>query len=156
MEMHQKWMQLALAEAQKAADRGEVPIGAVVIHDDRLIARGHNLIETLQEPTAHAEIIALNAAANAQVSWRLEDATLYVTLEPCPMCMGALHLARISRLVFGAHDARLGACGSKVDLTQLDAMGPPVEVISGVEAEKSAHMLKAFFQELRKKNKRPA
>ncbi len=152
--MHQKWMQLALSEARKAGERGEVPIGAVVVYEDRVIARGHNLIETLQEPTAHAEIIAVNAAANALLSWRLEEVTLYVTLEPCPMCLGAIHLARIPRLVYGAGDPRLGACGSRIDLTGLDAMGPPVEIIAGVEAEESAQLLKSFFQKLRREKKR--
>ncbi|MEO0083176.1 MAG: tRNA adenosine(34) deaminase TadA, partial [candidate division WOR-3 bacterium] len=109
---HEHWMHEALLEAQKAFDQNEVPIGAVVVKENRIIGRGYNQTESLNDPTAHAEIIAISAAANYLHSWRLTNATVYVTLEPCLMCTGALILARIKRLVFGAYDKKFGACGS--------------------------------------------
>lgn len=147
--MHIKWMELALAEAEKAYSKGEVPIGAVIVLDDEVIGSGHNLVETLQDPTAHAEMLAIAQAVNAQSSWRLNDARLYVSLEPCPMCFGACHLARISNIIYGADDPRLGACGSKVDLTNLDAMSSPISLEKGILAEQSRALIQQFFKELR-------
>jgi len=150
--MQQKWMQDALREAKKAFAEGEVPVGAVVVYKDQVIGRGFNRVEALQSPIAHAEMQAIGAAANFLGTWRLNDAAIYVTLEPCPMCMGALHLARLSHLVYGASDPRLGACGSVVDLTRLQAMRPPLEVTRGVLADESRQLLQGFFQKLREKN----
>lgn len=147
--MHETWMQLALAEAAKAQQKAEVPIGAVIVIDDEVIGRGHNLVETFGDPTAHAEMLAITAAAQAHGSWRLNGARLYVTVEPCPMCMGAIHLARLDALIYGAADPRLGACGSKVDLRNLDAMRVPISVTDGVLADRATALLQAFFKSLR-------
>jgi tRNA(adenine34) deaminase len=105
-------MEAALAEARAAAAEGEVPVGAVVVWDGRIVGRGHNRVESTQDPTAHAEILAIGAAAQTVKTWRLDEATLYVTLEPCHMCAGAVVLARIARIVYGARDPKAGACGS--------------------------------------------
>ena len=145
-------MQRALQEAEKAFAEGEVPVGAVIVREERIIGSGYNRVETLQNPTAHAEIQAIGAAAEFLGTWRLNGAALYVTLEPCPMCMGALHLARLSHLIYGATDPRLGACGSVVDLRGLQAMRSPVEVAGGVLADESQQLLQAFFKKLRGKN----
>ncbi|MCH7681867.1 nucleoside deaminase, partial [candidate division KSB1 bacterium] len=112
MGTHESWMEQAYQEAEKALEKDEVPIGAVVVSDGMVVGRGYNMVETLQDPTAHAEVIAITAAANCRNSWRLEDATLYVTKEPCPMCAGAIYLSRIQQVVFGVSDSRMGACGS--------------------------------------------
>jgi tRNA(adenine34) deaminase len=149
--MHQKWMEIALNEAEIAFQKGEVPVGAVVVLENELIGRGHNLVETLQDATAHAEMMAISMAVNALSSWRLNGATMYVTLEPCPMCMGAIHLARFDSLAYGAEDPRLGACGSKVDLTKLDAMRNPIAITGGICAEQSTALLQNFFNHLRRK-----
>ncbi len=149
--MSREWMDEALIEAQKAFEKGEAPIGAVVVQDEEIIGRGHNLVETFQDPAAHAEMLAITAASNHLLSWRLNDAEIYVTLEPCPMCMGAIHLSRMKRLFFGAKDQRLGACGSKVDLTGLDAMRKPIEIENGLRAEEATALLQIFFQKLRQK-----
>ena len=149
--MHQKWMALALQEAQKAFERGEVPVGAVVVVEDEAVGTGHNLVETLQDPTAHAEVLAIQSAAARSGTWRLNDARIYVTLEPCPMCYSAIHLARIPEIVFGAHDPRLGACGSALDLRGLNAMTAPAKIEAGVMAEASRELMQRFFQTLRKK-----
>jgi tRNA(adenine34) deaminase len=149
MTPHEKWMELALREAERAFERNEVPIGAVVVHNGRVIGRGHNLVESLQDPTAHAEIIAITAAANSLGSWRLEDATLYVTKEPCPMCAGAIFLSRIPQVVFGVSDARLGAAGSAVDVLRNPRLRSQVEVIRGVLEARCLGILQAFFERLR-------
>lgn len=149
--MQQKWIEIALSEAEIAFQKGEVPVGAVVVFEDEVIGRGHNLVETLQDATAHAEMIAISMAVNALSSWRLNGATMYVTLEPCPMCMGAIHLARFDGLIYGADDPRLGACGSKVDLAKLDAMRNPIAITSGICAEQSTVLLQKFFNHLRNK-----
>jgi tRNA(adenine34) deaminase len=148
---HERWMEHAFREAERALAKEEVPVGAVVVFEDRIIGRGHNLIETLQDPTAHAEIIALTAAANSQTSWCLTDTTLYVTLEPCPMCVGAVLLSRVRRLVFGAHDSRWGACGSVVDSPSVRELDSTLEVLGGISAERSSALLREFFGRLRSK-----
>ncbi|MDZ7294583.1 MAG: tRNA adenosine(34) deaminase TadA [candidate division KSB1 bacterium] len=148
---HENWMEQAFREAEKALAKGEVPVGAVVVYEGRVIGRGHNLVETLQDPTAHAEMLALTAAANALASWRLNDAVLYVTLEPCPMCMGALLLARISSLVYGATDPRYGACGSVLDLAACKELNTGLNVVGGVLAERSSALLRDFFASMRKR-----
>lgn len=146
---HEHWMQFAIKEAEKALAKGEVPIGAVVVLDNRIIGRGHNLVETLQDATAHAEMLAITAAAGTAATWRLEGATLYVTLEPCPMCSGALLLSRLSGLVYGAEDARFGACGSVSNVINTNPFGPPVEVVAGIKRNECQALLQEFFKKLR-------
>jgi len=138
-------MRLALREAQKAFDEDEVPVGAVISHGDRVLARAHNEREKLKDPTAHAEMIALTQAAAALESWRLSGATLYVTLEPCLMCAGALVNARIDRVVFGAADARAGACGSLYQVGLDSRLNHSFDVEGGVLAEECAALLGEFF-----------
>jgi tRNA(adenine34) deaminase len=142
-------MRWAIREAEKAGEAGEVPVGAVVVHDGRIVGRGCNQIETLQDPTAHAEMIAISAAAGTLGSRRLEGCTLYSTLEPCAMCAGALVLSRIERLVFGAWDPKAGACGSLRNLVQDGRLNHRAEVIPGVLEEDISGLMKAFFQNLR-------
>ncbi len=134
----------ALAEAAKSGD--DVPVGAVIIDGDgQVIGTGHNEREVKRDPTAHAEIVAIRKAAEAKGSWRLDDCTLVVTLEPCVMCAGAIVSARIPRLVFGAWDERVGASGSLYDLTRDARLGAPLEVIPGVMQEECAEQLREFF-----------
>jgi tRNA(adenine34) deaminase len=149
MQDHAAWMRLALDEAQKALDKDEVPVGAIVVHEGRVIGRGHNLIESLQDPTAHAEMLAVTAAANALASWRLDQSILYVTLEPCMMCTGAILLARIPLIVFGASDPRYGACGSALQMTDGRTLDIQAQVISGILKEECSGLLKAFFRKIR-------
>jgi tRNA(adenine34) deaminase len=153
MTEHERWMDRALKEAEKAYQDGEVPVGAVIVHQNRIIGRGYNQTETLQDPTAHAEMIAISAAADALKSWRLEDCTLYVTLEPCAMCAGAIVLARISILVYGCEDPKAGACGSLRNIVQDHRLNHRVELVQGVRAEIAAGLLKSFFRERRTENK---
>ena len=145
----ERFMQAALAEAEAAESEGEVPIGAVVVLEGRIIGRGHNRVEAAQDPTAHAEIIAIGAAAQTLNTWRLDEATLYVTLEPCHMCAGAIVLARISRLVYGARDPKAGACGSLAMVPQDLRLNHRVEVIPGVLAEECGSLLSEFFRKRR-------
>lgn len=147
------WMQEALVEAQKAYDENEVPVGAVVIYKNKIIGRGHNQTESLQDPTAHAEIIALSAATNYLHSWRLTDATIYITLEPCLMCTGALILARIKRLIFGAYDKKFGACGSIYTIPQDNKVNHKFEIVSNVLFEQSQTLLQNFFRKKRRQGK---
>ncbi|MFQ5744120.1 MAG: tRNA adenosine(34) deaminase TadA [Acidobacteriota bacterium] len=143
------WMALALDEARAAATAGEVPVGAVVVHGGKILGRGHNSTEADSDPSAHAEIHALRAAAKALGDWRLEGATLVVTLEPCAMCVGATVLARVARLIYGAADPRLGACGSVIDLTDGQTAPHLKEVQGGVLAEECGKLLRQFFHRLR-------
>jgi len=149
MNDHTKWMDAALEEALKALDKDEVPVGAVIVQDGRIIGRGHNLVESLQDPTAHAEILAITSAASATATWRLDDSTLYVTLEPCPMCTGALLMSRIKTLVFGAADPRYGACGSVLQITQNEKLDIHVDVIGGILKDECSTLMKKFFEKLR-------
>jgi len=142
-------MRRALEEAGKAYDEGEVPVGAVAVWEDRVIGRGHNQTETLQDPTAHAEILAITAAANFLSSWRLEGVSLYVTLEPCSMCAGAIVNSRIKTLIFGAFDPKRGACGSLYNIVQDDRLNHRVQLVSGVLADESSELLRQFFRGLR-------
>ncbi|MDI6808580.1 MAG: tRNA adenosine(34) deaminase TadA [Candidatus Eisenbacteria bacterium] len=144
----EKWMRAALEEARRAVEEGEVPVGAVAVKDGVLIGKGYNQVESLNDATAHAEMIAITAASNALRSWRLDGVTLYVTLEPCPMCAGAILLSRVGRLVFAAKDPRLGACGSVSNLFD-GTLNHKVQLNSGVLEEEASNMLKDFFQELR-------
>ncbi len=144
-------MQQALREAEKAFAMEEVPVGAVIVAQDRIIGRGHNMIETLQDPTAHAEIIAITAAADSLNSWRLDDTVLYVTKEPCPMCAGAIYLSRIPHVVYGASDSRMGACGSAMNLLQNPRLYATVQITNGILEAKCLEILQAFFKNLRQK-----
>ncbi|MHC4472859.1 MAG: tRNA adenosine(34) deaminase TadA [Planctomycetota bacterium] len=141
-----EFMSQALREARRALEEDEVPVGAVVVHEDRVIGRGHNQRERLTDPTAHAEMIAITAAAEAMGSWRLEGATVYVTLEPCPMCAGALVNARVSRLVYGADDPKAGACGTLYDIPRDSRLNHRMEVVPGVMAEEGGGLLTAYFR----------
>jgi len=138
-------MRAAIAEACFALDEDEVPIGAVVVRDGRIIGRGHNQRETLNDPTAHAEMIAITAAAGHLQSWRLEGCTLYVTLEPCAMCAGAIVLARIPRLVFGARDPKAGACVSLYSIPTDERLNHRVVMDQSVLADECGAMLQEFF-----------
>jgi tRNA(adenine34) deaminase len=149
MTEHERWMELALREAEQAYRRKEVPIGAVAVHNGRIIGRGYNQIESLQDPTAHAEMIAITAAATNLGSRRLEDCTLYVTLEPCTMCAGAIVLSRLARLVFGAADPKGGACGTLYNIVQDERLNHRVELTGGVLEERCAAILKDFFTKVR-------
>lgn len=146
----ERWMREALDEAARAAEAGEVPVGAVVVSERRIIGRGRNQTEGLQDPTAHAEILALTAAANTLKSWRLDGTTLYVTLEPCVMCIGAIFNARVARLVFATPDPKRGAVGSVVNLSEEERLNHHLEVSSGTLAGDSSALLKAFFEKLRR------
>ena len=154
--MDKQYMRIALREAKKAFDAGEVPVGAVVVdREGRVIGRGHNQVESLQDATAHAEIIAIGAASNALGSWRLEGATLYSTLEPCTMCAGALVLSRIDRLVFGAFDPKAGACGSLQNIPQDTRLNHLVPISAPVLEEECGGLLVSFFRALRKTRNGP-
>ncbi len=145
----ERWMEAALARAREAADADEVPIGAVVVKDGRIIGRGRNRREELGDPTAHAEILALREAGEALQTWRLDGCDLYVTLEPCVMCAGALVWARIERLVFGARDKKAGAVVSLYEIPTDARLNHRLEVIEGVLADECAALLKEFFNRLR-------
>jgi tRNA(adenine34) deaminase len=143
---HEDGMRAALAEARKALDEGEVPIGAVVVHEGRIVGRGHNQTERLQDATAHAEILAIGAASNTLGTWRLSDCTIYVTLEPCVMCAGALVLARMGTAVYGALDPKAGAFGSRIDIPGEPWLNHRLPSTSGVLAGEAGGMLTAFFE----------
>ena len=142
----QRYMQLALEQAAQAPHAGEVPIGAVLVHNHKVLASGHNYREIAQDPTAHAEMVVIREAAKHLRTWRLTDTTLYVTLEPCPMCAGAIVQARIARLVFGAWDPKAGACGSIFDIPTERRLNHRVEVMGGLLEEKSRRLLQEFFR----------
>jgi len=148
-DIDKKFMAAALEEARKAAAIGEVPIGAVMTCKGEIIARGFNKKETSADPTLHGEIVAITAAAKALKAWRLTETTLYVTLEPCLMCMGALIAARVPRLVFAASDPKAGACGSLFDVSNDKRLNHSIEVAQGIYERESRNMLKGFFKELR-------
>jgi len=148
-----RFLRLALSEAQQGAEHGEVPIGCVLVKDGRIIGRGYNRMEALRDPTAHAEILAIGAACQALENWRLDGCTLYVTLEPCPMCAGAILNSRVSRVVFGARDKRLGALGSTYDILRNNPINREVQVDGPVMEEECLEMLREFFRELRLRKK---
>jgi tRNA(adenine34) deaminase len=148
------FMQEALKQAVQAGQQDEVPVGAVIVKDDQIIARAHNQVELLNDPTAHAEMIAVTQAANTlKMKW-LNDCTLYVTLEPCSMCAGALVLARIDRICFGASDPKAGACGSVVNIADHEQLNHRVTVTSGVMAEQCSRILTGFFERKRAEGKK--
>jgi len=146
------YMSEALKEAQKAFDEDEVPVGAVITHDGRIIGKAHNQIKLLKDPTAHAEMIALTQAAAYLKNERLINTTMYVTIEPCSMCAGALVLARVKRLVFGAADPKTGACGSAMNIADNKKLNHRVKVESGILEKESAWLLKEFFRKKRNKD----
>ena len=147
------YMNMALEEAKKARELQEVPIGAVVVVDGEAIAKGYNLRETRQSSVAHAELLAITEACKVLGTWRLEEATLYVTLEPCPMCAGAIINSRIKRVVFGAHDPKAGCAGTFMNLLQDERFNHQSEVTSGVLHEECGSILTTFFKELRERKK---
>ena len=146
-----RFMDEALAEARLAGAEGEVPIGAVVVVDGRIVGRGRNARERRQDPTAHAEVLAIQEAARALGRWRLAGATVYATLEPCPMCAGALVNARVDRLVYAVEDPKAGAAGTLFDIARDARLNHRLEVRRGVRAEECAALLTGFFKERRKK-----
>lgn len=150
---HSQYMRAALAEADKAYALGEVPIGAVVVLGDKIIGRGHNLRETLLDSTAHAEIIAMREAARFIGDWRLDGATVYCTVEPCPMCAGAMIQFRVQTLVYGAPDPKAGAVDSIMDVLREPRFNHQVAVVSGVMEEECRDIIQRFFRELRKNKK---
>lgn len=150
MSRDEHWMREALREAHKAYELGEVPIGAVLVRGEEVIARGHNLRESMRDPTAHAEILVLQQAAQRLGGWRLSGCTLYVTLEPCPMCAGALVQARVERLVYGAPDPKAGCAGTLLNLVQFSPFNHQLEMRSGLLQEECAALLQQFFRQLRK------
>jgi tRNA(adenine34) deaminase len=145
----ESYMQEALAEAQAAYERGEVPVGAVAVHKQYVVGRGHNRKEELADPTAHAEILALREAAQTLRTWRLSEVTLYCTMEPCPMCAGAMVLARLPRLVYAVDDPKSGACGSVFDIARSPRLNHQVQVTKGVLADQARALLDRFFDQLR-------
>lgn len=147
------FMKEALIEAQKAAAKDEVPIGAVVVHQGKIIGRGHNLRELEQDATLHAEIKAIRQANQHLGSWRLEDCELFVTLEPCPMCSGAMILARLKKVTFGAFDPKAGTAGTFMNLLQDERFNHQVAVEQGILEEECQEVLRTFFKKLRQRNK---
>jgi tRNA(adenine34) deaminase len=148
-EYYSNFMHEALKEARLANDKDEVPVGAVIVREGKVIGRGHNLRESDKDPTAHAEMIAIKEASKNLDAWRLMDSEIFVTLEPCPMCMGAILQARIDKLVYGCMDPKAGAAGSLYDLSNDSRLNHSVEVIKGIEEESAKRLLKDFFKKLR-------
>jgi len=146
MKQHEIWMQQALREAEKAYQKEEIPIGAVVVFENRIIGKGHNQVETLKDPTAHAEIIAITSAAAYLSSKVLLGCSLYVTLEPCSMCAGAIVLAKIEALYFGAFDNKSGACGSVLNITNNNSLNHTLNVAGGIMDDNCSEILRSFFE----------
>jgi len=144
-----EFMQMALEQARLAPARGEVPIGAVLVLDGQVLAQVHNFREVWQDPTAHAEVVAIREAATRLGTWRLTNTALYVTVEPCSMCAGAIIQSRISRLVFGARDPKAGACGSVFNLPDERRLNHRVQVVRGVMEQESQELMQTFFRNLR-------
>lgn len=149
VEEDEKWMRLALEEARRAGDAGDVPVGAVVVRNGEVIGRGHNRREQDNDPTAHAEVLAIRAAAVAVGAWRLTGSTLYVTIEPCPMCAGALVLARVDRVVYGATDPKTGAAGSLWNIVHDERLNHRMQVTTGVLEEECSDIIRSFFRKRR-------
>lgn len=151
--MDEKYMKLAIEQAKKAEAIGEVPIGSIIVHDGEIVGTGYNMRETNQQAISHAEMIAIKEANERIGSWRLEDCTLYVTLEPCPMCAGAIIQSRIPRVVFGAHDPKAGCVGTLMNLLEEERFNHQSAVTSGVLGEACGSLLTTFFANLRKRKK---
>ncbi|AFS77118.1 cytidine/deoxycytidylate deaminase family protein, zinc-binding protein [Gottschalkia acidurici 9a] len=147
--MEEYFMREALNEAYKAERIGEVPVGAVIVKDEKIISRGHNMRETLNDPTAHAEIIAIKRASEVLESWRLIGCTIYVTIEPCSMCAGAIVNSRIEKVAIGALDPKMGACGSVINVVQNKNFNHRVEITKGILETKCSSIMKDFFKKLR-------
>ena len=145
----ERFMRMALRQAQIALDMKEIPIGCVIVKDGVVIGKGYNQVEQLKDATAHAEIIAIGTAASTLDNWRLDGCTLYVTLEPCPMCAGAILNSRVSRIVYGSPDSRFGGCGTTIDVITGNALKRAVEVTGGILADECLGLLKGFFQQMR-------
>ena len=152
LDEHTRYMQYAIREAERALDVGEVPVGCVIVHEGMLIGKAHNQRETLQDPTAHAEVLAITQAATALKSWRLENTRLYVTLEPCAMCAGAIILARIPEVYFGAYDPKAGVCGTLMNLLEDSRFNHQPRVTPGLMGEECGAMLTNFFRAIRRQN----
>ena len=148
--MEEVFMKEAIKEARKAYKKDEVPVGAVIVKDGEIIARAHNVKEQKKDTTKHAEIIAIQKASKKLESWRLENCTMYVTLEPCAMCTGAMIQARLKKVVIGTMDEKTGACGSVLNLLQENGLNHQVEIERGIMAEECGEMMTAFFRRLRK------
>ena len=153
IEKHQRWMSHAIREAESALDEGEVPVGAVIVKDGKIIARGHNRRKALNDPTAHAEILAITSAANHLEDWRLKGCTLYVTLEPCPMCAGASVNSKLDQIIFGARDTDVGACGTVHDIAGDKNSIHKISVLPGILEHDSKLLLTKFFKSVRKESK---
>lgn len=153
MIMHRDWMKLAIIEAKKAREKDEVPIGAVIVLNGEVIARAHNLRETTQNAVTHAELLAIQQACEKLGTWRLEGAELYVTLEPCPMCSGAIILSRIEKVYFGAADPKAGCAGTLMNLLEDDRFNHQSQVVGGVMEDECGELLRDFFRRLRLKQK---
>ncbi|MFD1397682.1 tRNA adenosine(34) deaminase TadA [Kroppenstedtia eburnea] len=150
---YDQWMMEAIREAEQAEAKGEVPIGAVVVREGEIIGRGHNLRESHQDPTAHAEMIAIREAARLLGGWRLAGCELYVTLEPCPMCAGAILLSRLDTLIYGAYDPKGGCAGTLMNLPRDDRFNHQVEVVGGILEQECGELLRDFFRKLREQRK---
>lgn len=153
MTQDEKYMKEALKQAQKAYDREETPIGCVIVYENRIIARGYNKRNTMKNPLAHAELEAIRKASKKLGDWRLEECTMYVTLEPCPMCAGAIVQARIPKVIIGSMNPKAGCAGSVTNLLQLPGLNHRVEIEKGILNEKCSSLMTTFFKELRKKRK---
>ena len=153
MTSDESFMKQAVKQAKKAYDKLETPIGCVIVREDKIIARGYNKRNMKKNTLAHAEILAINKASKVLGDWRLEDCTMYVTLEPCPMCAGAIVQARIPRVVIGSMNPKAGCAGSVLNLLQQDGLNHQVEITKGVLAEECSGLMASFFRELRKKKK---
>ncbi|TWT63134.1 tRNA adenosine(34) deaminase TadA [Rubinisphaera italica] len=154
LQIHEHFMRLALDEARAAFEENEVPVGAIIIHEGHVIASAHNQKEMLKDPTAHAEMIAITQASEARGDWRLEGCVMYVSLEPCPMCAGALIQARVPTIIYGASDPKAGACHSLYSLTSDERLNHQSTVLGGVLAEESKQLLQDFFRQQRKLGKK--
>jgi tRNA(adenine34) deaminase len=146
MTRHETWMYYALKEAEMAYNKGEIPIGAVIVFENRIIAKAHNQVETLKDPTAHAEILAITSAASYLSSKFLLGCSMYVTIEPCPMCAGAIVLAKLDNLFFGAFDNKAGACGSVMNITNNKSLNHSLNVTGGILDAKCNEILRSFFE----------
>ncbi len=153
IEFDQRFMHEALKEAEKAFEADEVPVGCIIVHESIIIGRGFNRTESLQDPTAHAEILAITSASENLCSWRLSGCTVYCTIEPCAMCAGALVLARVERLVFGAPDPKFGACGSIFNIVQSKELNHTMALSTGILKNECAGLMQEFFKKKRKKAK---
>ena len=151
--LEEKYMAEALRLAQRAAEAGEVPVGALIVHEGQVIGRAHNQVEMLHDATAHAEMIAITQAAEALENWRLEGAEIFVTLEPCPMCAGAMVLSRVARIVYGCDDPIAGACGSVFNIVNEKRLNHRIPVVKGVLGERCGEILKTFFRSRRQASK---